>query len=326
MCKGKILFSKKIKNNHILTKQERSQFIKSQAERLGFASCGIAKVDFLEEEAPRLEKWLKEGRHGKMYYMENHFDKRLDPRLLVDDAKSVVSLSYNYFPEEIQNQDSYKIAKYAYGQDYHKVIKDKLFELLAIIRDEIGEVGGRCFVDSAPVMERAWAEKAGLGWAGKNSLLIQKRKGSFFFLAELIIDLDLEYDHPFKTDHCGNCTKCIDLCPTQAILPNNSVDATKCISYLTIELRDNIPTSFKDKTDGWMFGCDVCQDVCPWNRRAKPHNEPLFNPQNGLLEMTKKDWQELTEETFGKVFKKSAVKRAKFSGLTKTIKFLKINT
>ncbi|TYP99666.1 epoxyqueuosine reductase [Tenacibaculum adriaticum] len=302
--------------------QEYSQIIKKQAKRLGFLACGIAKADFLEDEAPRLEKWLQNDFHAEMSYMENHFDKRLDPRLLVDGAKSVVSLSYNYFPSEAQQEGTYKIAKYAYGEDYHHVIKDKLFELLECIRTEIGEVDGRCFVDSAPVLERAWAEKAGLGWNGKHTLLIQKQQGSFFFLAELIIDLELAYDEPFTTNHCGTCTKCIDACPTQAILPNNQLDANKCISYLTIELRDNIPTDFKNKMEDWMFGCDVCQDVCPWNRFSKPHNEPLFQPKENMLEMTKRDWQEITEETFRKVFKKSAVKRTKFTGLTRNINFL----
>lgn len=307
------------------TKKTHSQFIKAQAKRLGFTSCGIAKAEFLEAEAPKLEQWLKNGFQGEMRYMENHFDKRLDPTLLVEGAKSVISLSYNYFPEEVQQSDTYKIAKYAYGEDYHHVVKDKLFELLAILRDEIGEINGRCFTDSAPVLERAWAEKAGLGWNGKHTLLIQKQQGSFFFLAELIIDLELEYDTPFATDHCGSCTKCIDACPTEAILPNNQLDGSKCISYLTIELRDNIPSEFKNKTQDWMFGCDICQDVCPWNRFSKAHNEPLFSPKENMLAMTKRDWQEITEETFRKVFKKSAVKRAKYNGLTKNIKFLKEN-
>ena len=305
------------------TKQQYSQFIKAQAKRLGFLECGIAKANFLEEEAPRLENWLQNNYHGEMRYMENYFDKRLDPRLLVEGAKSVVSLSYNYFPEEVQKNQDYKISKYAYGQDYHHIIKAKLRELLSLINDEIGEVSGRCFVDSAPVLERAWAEKAGLGWNGKHTLLIQKQQGSFFFLAELIIDLELEYDNPFATDHCGKCTRCIDACPTEAILPNNTVDGSKCISYLTIELRDAIPTNFKDKTDNWMFGCDVCQDVCPWNRFSKPHSEPLFAPQEDLLEMTKRDWEEITQETFSKVFKKSAVKRTKYAGLQRNISFLK---
>lgn len=305
------------------TKKQHTQFIKQEAKRLGFLDCGIAKAEFLEKEAPRLEAWLKNGYHGEMGYMEHHFDKRLDPRLLVDGAKTVISLSYNYYPEVQQRDDSYHISKYAYGEDYHHVIKGKLRELLHSIREEIGEVNGRAFVDSAPVMERAWAEKAGLGWNGKHSLLIQKQQGSFFFLAELIIDLELEYDAPFITDHCGECTRCIDACPTQAILPNNTIDGSKCISYFTIELKDNIPSEFKDSFEDWMFGCDICQDVCPWNRFSKAHSEPLFQPKQDLLEMTKKEWEEITEETFRKVFKKSAVKRTKFSGFTRNIAFLK---
>ena len=266
---------------------------------------------------------MQQGFHGEMSYMENHFDKRLDPRLLVDDAKSVISLAYNYYPQQQQNNDSYKISKYAYGEDYHHVIKEKLRELLANIQQEIGEVSGRCFVDSAPILERAWAEKAGLGWNGKHSLLIQKQQGSFFFLAELIVDLELEYDHPTTTNHCGTCTKCIDACPTAAILPNNTVDASKCISYFTIELKENIPSDFKNQFQDWMFGCDICQDVCPWNRFSKAHNEPLFHPKEAILEFTKRDWEEITEDTFQKVFKKSAVKRTKFSGLQRNISFLK---
>ena len=304
-------------------KTKYSQIIKEHAKRLGFLNCGIAKATFLEEEAPRLENWLKKGFHGEMKYMENHFDKRLDPRLLVDDAKSVVSLSYNYFPEKQQASDSYKISKYAYGEDYHFVIKQKLRELLVILQEEIGEISGRCFVDSAPVLERAWAEKAGIGWNGKHSLHIQKQQGSFFFLAELIIDLELDYDYPTTTNHCGTCTKCIDACPTEAILPNNTVNGSKCISYATIELKENIPSSFKENMQDWMFGCDICQDVCPWNRFSKPHNEPLFAPKENLLELTKQDWEEITEETFKKVFKKSAVKRTKYAGLQRNIKFLK---
>lgn len=304
-------------------KNQYSQFIKNEAKRLGFLNCGIAKAAFLETEAPRLEAWLNNGYQGSMAYMENHFDKRLDPRLLVDDAKSVVSLSFNYYPSQFQNSESYKISKYAYGQDYHHVIKSKLRALLASIQDEIGAVNGRCFVDSAPVLERAWAERAGLGWNGKHSLLIEKQKGSFFFLAELIIDLELEYDTPTKTDHCGECTRCIDACPTEAILPNNVIDSNKCISHLTIELKDSIPNQFKNDMENWMFGCDICQDVCPWNRFSKPHNEPLFAPKEALLNFNKKDWEEITEETFGKIFQKSAVKRTKYSGLKRNIAFLK---
>jgi epoxyqueuosine reductase len=301
-----------------------SSLIKAEALRLGFTQCGIAKADFLEEEAPRLEKWLSEGRHGAMAYMENNFDKRLDPRRLVDDAKSIVSLSLNYFPDVTQSDpNAPKISKYAYGSDYHTVIKDKLFQLLNFIQEEIGEVSGRAFVDSAPVLDRAWAKKAGLGWIGKNSNLINKSNGSFFFLAELIIDLDLDYDQPFGTDHCGTCTRCIDACPTDAILNPFVIDANKCISYLTIELKEQIPDQFKNKMDNWMFGCDICQDVCPWNRFSVPNSEPLFKANESLLEMKKEDWQDITEDVFKTIFKNSAVKRTKFKGLTRNIDFIK---
>jgi len=299
-----------------------THLIKQEAKRLGFESCGIAKAEFLEKEATNLERWLKKGYHGNMQYMENYFDKRLDPRLLVDGAKSVISLSFNYFPEQYQKEGTFKIAKYAYGEDYHHVLKSKLKELIFFIQNTIGEVNGRAFVDSAPVLERAWAQKSGLGWRGKNSLLLQKNKGSFFFLAELIIDTELTYDNPFVTDHCGNCTRCIDACPTEAILPNNTIDGSKCISYFTIELKDELPKSVKGKFEDWIFGCDICQDVCPWNRFSKPHSEEKFNPHQDLLEMTKKDWQEITEDVFKKVFKKSAVKRTKFNGLVRNIKFV----
>jgi epoxyqueuosine reductase len=301
-----------------------SSFIKSEAKRLGFISCGISQAGFLEEEAPRLEKWLKEGRQGHMQYMGNHFDKRLDPTLLVDGAKSVISLLLNYYPEQKQEEGSYKISKYAYGEDYHFVIKEKLKELLYSIQQNIGEVGGRAFVDSAPVLDKAWAAKSGLGWIGKNSNLISKQVGSFFFIAELIVDIELEYD-TVTTDHCGSCTACIDACPTQAIIEPFVVDGSKCISYFTIELKENIPNDVKGKFDDWAFGCDVCQDVCPWNRFSKPHNEPLFNPNPELLSLTKKDWEEITEDTFKAVFKNSAVKRAKYSGLMRNINFLKEN-
>ncbi len=296
--------------------------IKSEAKRLGFDFVGISKAEFLEEEAPRLENWLNKNMHGQMSYMQNHFDKRLDPRILVPGAKSVVSLLLNYFPSQTQvDETAPKISKYAYGNDYHDVIKDKLNQLLQYIKENIGEVDGRVFVDSAPVLDRAWAQKSGLGWIGKNSNLINKQRGSFFFIAELIIDLELEADGPIK-DYCGTCTKCIDACPTEAIVAPQIVDGSKCISYFTIELKDAIPADVKGKFDNWMFGCDVCQDVCPWNRFSKPHQEPQFNPASGLLEMTKKEWLELTEETFKKVFKDSAVKRTKFSGLTRNIKFI----
>lgn len=298
--------------------------IKDEALRLGFMHCGIAKAEFLEDEAPRLEKWLNNNYHGEMAYMENHFDKRLDPRLLVDDSKSVISLTLNYFPEEQQTDpNAPKISKYAYGNDYHLVIKDKLFQLLNFISEEIGEVSGRAFVDSAPVLDRAWAKRAGIGWIGKNSNLISKKSGSFFFLAELIVDLELDYDNPFETDHCGTCTKCIDACPTEAILSPFIIDAKKCISYLTIELRDEIPNTFNDKMDNWMFGCDICQDVCPWNRFSVPHTEPRFQPNENLLNMKREDWLDITEDVFKSIFKNSAVKRTKFKGLTRNIDFIK---
>ena len=301
-----------------------SKKIKDEAIRLGFMQCGVAKAGFLEEEAPRLENWLSENRHGKMAYMENHFDKRLDPRLLVEGAKSVISLSLNYYPEVFQTDpNAPKISKYAYGKDYHLVIKDKLFQLLAFIEAEIGAVTGRAFVDSAPVLDRAWAKQSGLGWIGKNSNLISKKSGSFFFLAELIIDLELEYDSPFQTDHCGTCTKCIDACPTDAILSPAIVDATKCISYLTIELKDEIPEQFNDKMDNWMFGCDICQDVCPWNRFSVPHQVPEFTASESIVHMKKEDWEDITEDVFSRIFKNSAVKRTKFKGLTRNLDFIK---
>ena len=299
-----------------------SQLIKAEAKRLGFISCGISKAQFLEEEAPRLENWLKHNMNGEMQYMENHFDKRLDPTKLVEGSKSVISLLLNYYPQETQIQDTYKISKYAYGTDYHFVIKDKLKALINFIQEEIGEVSGRAFTDSAPVLDKAWAAKSGLGWVGKHTLLLTQQQGSFHFVAELIIDLDLEYDLP-TTDHCGTCTKCIDACPTQAITEPYVVDGSKCISYFTIELKDKIPIEFKGQFDDWMFGCDICQDVCPWNRFSKAHNEPLFNPHPELLSMTKKDWEEITEDVFRELFRKSAVKRTKFDGLKRNIEFLK---
>lgn len=286
--------------------------------------CGISKADFLEKEARELDQWLKNGNHGNMNYMENHFDKRLDPRLLVDDAKSVVSLMLNYFPEEKQQDpEAPKISKYAYGMDYHFVIKDKLKELFAYIFEEIGEVGGRMFVDSAPVMDKAWAKRSGLGWMGKNTNIIHPKKGSFFFIAELILDLELDYDGPMK-DYCGTCTACIDECPTDAIIEPYVVDGSKCISYLTIELKDELlPKEFNGKMNNWMFGCDVCQDVCPWNRFSKPHSEAKFNPHENLLHMSKADWHDLTEEVYREIFRKSAVKRTKFGGLNRNLRFLK---
>ncbi len=296
--------------------------IKTEAKRLGFLSCGVSKADFLEAEAPRLETWLNKNMNGEMGYMENHFDKRLDPRLLVDGAKSVISLLLNYYPEEIQREGTYKISKYAYGHDYHHVIKSKLRQLQEFISEEIGEVSGRAFVDSAPVLDKAWAAKSGLGWIGKHSNLLTQQVGSFYFIAELIVDLELEYDTAV-TDHCGTCTACIDACPTEAIVEPYVVDGSKCISYFTIELKNEIPTEFHGKFDDWAFGCDICQDVCPWNRFSKPHAEPLFSPHPELLEFSKKEWEEITEDVFRKVFQKSAVKRTKFSGLKRNIEFLK---
>ena len=300
-----------------------TELIKAEAKRLGFLSCGVSKAEFLEEEAPRLETWLNKNMHGEMSYMENHFDKRLDPTKLVDDSKSVVSLLLNYYPSEIQKDPKApKLSKYAYGTDYHFVIKDKLKHLLNFIQDEIGEVSGRAFVDSAPVLDKAWAAKSGLGWIGKHSNLLTQKVGSFYFIAELIIDLELDYDSPV-TDHCGSCTACIDACPTQAIVDPYVVDGSKCISYFTIELKNEIPIHAQGQFDDWMFGCDICQDVCPWNRFSKPHNEPLFNPHPELLSMSKKEWEEITQEVFSEIFRKSAVKRTKYSGLMRNIKFLK---
>ena len=304
-------------------KAKYTHLIKQKATELGFMYCGVSKADFLQDEAQRLDARLKNDFHGKMNYMENHFDKRLDPRLLVDDAKSVVSLLLNYYPE-VQQKDpeAPKLSKYAYGTDYHFIIKDKLKELFAFIQEEIGEVGGRVFVDSAPVMDKAWAVKSGLGWMGKNTNIIHPKHGSFFFIAELILDLELTPDGPMK-DYCGTCTKCLDACPTDALVSPYVIDGSKCISYLTIELKDEIiPSEFKGKMENWMFGCDICQDVCPWNRFSKPHNESAFNPQENLLQMSKADWEDLTEEIFRELFKKSAVKRTKYAGLKRNISLL----
>jgi epoxyqueuosine reductase len=308
-----------------LDRVKNTQIVKAEAKRLGFDFCGISKAEFLEEEAPRLEAWLNKNMHGKMDYMANHFDKRLDPRLLVDGARSVISLLYNYYPDQKQAEGSPKISKYAYGQDYHSVIKDKLKEFLNSLQEKVGQINGRVFTDSAPVLDKAWAKKSGLGWVGKNSNLINKDQGSFFFIAELIVDLELEYDGPIA-DYCGTCTRCIDACPTDAIVAPYVVDGSKCISYLTIELKENIPNEFKSKMDNWAFGCDVCQDVCPWNRFSKPHSEPLFKNSNGLLNYSTEQWQEMTEEVFNSVFKSSAVKRTKFKGLKRNLEFLKLNS
>ena len=303
-------------------KSHYSESIKSKAKALGFLSCGISKADFLEEEAPHLEQWLNQNHHGEMSYMANHFDKRLDPRVLVPGAKSVVSLLLNYHTEEKQTDvEAPKIASYAFGDDYHKVIKDKLKQLMSFIHQEIGEVQGRVLVDSAPVMDKAWAAKSGLGWIGKNTNLISKKVGSFFFIAELILDLELEHDLP-ATDHCGSCTACIDACPTDALLAPYQIDGSKCISYVTIELKNEIPTDFQGKMDNWAFGCDVCQTVCPWNRFATPHSEPAFNPPDELLSLSKNEWEEMTQEVFSVIFKNSAIKRTKYEGLKRNIKFL----
>ncbi len=306
-------------------REKNTAFIKQEAARLGFMSCGISRGEFLEQEAPRLEKWLHDGRHGQMQWMENHFDKRLDPTKLVEGSKSVVSLLLNYYPQERQNPESYKISKYAYGRDYHFVIKDKLKELIHSIRETIGDVEGRAFVDSAPVLDKAWAAKSGLGWQGKNSNLLTQKAGSFYFIAELILDLDLLYDHPV-TDHCGTCTACLDACPTQAIVQPYVVDGSKCISYFTIELKDNLPQEMKGKFEDWAFGCDICQDVCPWNRFSSPHHEPLLQPNPDLLSLSKSDWDDMTEEVFRQIFRDSPLKRTKYEGMKRNITFLKDST
>jgi epoxyqueuosine reductase len=307
------------------TAEKHAQVLKSTAKRLGFDFCGIAKAEFLESEAPRLEDWLNRNYQGKMAYLANHFDKRLDPTKLVDGAKTVVSLVYNYYPEkQLPHQpEDIKLAKYAYGADYHDVIKAKLTEFLEVLREEVGEINGRSFVDSAPIMERQWAQRAGLGWIGKNSLLLNREMGSFFFLAELVIDLEVTSDSPLAKDYCGTCTACIDACPTDAIVQPEVIDASKCISYLTIELKEAIPDEFAGKMENWVFGCDICQDVCPWNRFSRPHQDPAFQPNEKLAMFTNREWMELTEETFLRVFSKSAVKRTKFSGIKRNVDFLK---
>ena len=295
--------------------------VKEIALNLGFSYCGISKADFLSDEAKHLDTWLKRGYQGKMDYLERHFDKRLDPRKLVPGAQSVISLLYNYAPKKDETDKSpYKIARYAYGRDYHFVIKDKLVQFMDQMKVSIGNIEGRVFVDSAPVHERAWASKSGLGWIGKNTLLINKDSGSYFFLAELILDLKLESDGPIK-DYCGTCTKCMDACPTDAITEPYVVDGSRCISYLTIELKDEIPTEFRNKMKGWTFGCDICQEVCPWNRFSQPHKESQFAPQ-GWEELSKTEWEEMTAAVFNNVFKKSPVKRTKFKGLKRNISFI----
>ena len=305
------------------SKAHRTALIKTKAKELGFLSVGVSKAEHMDDEARRLESWLTKDYHGQMSYMANHFDKRVDPTLLVPGAKSVISLSYNYYTDQEQTDPTApKISKYAYGQDYHHVIKEKLRELVDYATETIGEIDGRVFVDSAPVLERDWAKRSGLGWIGKHTLLLSKQKGSYFFLAEIISDLELDYDHPVS-DHCGTCTACIDACPTDAISESGYIlDASKCISYLTIELRDEIPNEFQEQMEGWMFGCDICQEACPWNRFSTKHQEPAFAAKEGLLDMTKSEWTELTQEVFSKVFSKSAVKRTKFKGLKRNIEFL----
>jgi epoxyqueuosine reductase len=307
--------------------QRHTDLIRTEARRLGFDFVGFARAEQLEPEARQLENWLNQGAHGRMGYMENHFDLRIDPTKLVPGSKTVICLSYNYFTDQKQaDPEAPKISRYAYGTDYHFVVKEKLKELLQFMQTEIGAVDGRCFVDSAPVLERAWAQRAGLGWNGRHTLTINPKRGSYFFLAEIICDLPLVYDDPIR-DHCGTCRRCIDACPTEAISPEGYfLDASKCISYLTIELRDAIPDAFKPQMDNWMFGCDVCQDVCPWNRFSKQHEEPAFEPHPDLLQLSRRDWVELTEETFGRVFKKSAVKRVKYAGLKRNIEFIKIKS
>ncbi len=308
-------------NRNILT--YRTKLIKEKAAALGFDFCGVSRAEFLEEEAPRLETWLNNHYHGKMAWMANHFDKRLDPRKLVDGARSVISLMLNYYPGKRlpEGAEDFKLSKYAYGADYHLVVKDKLKQLMNFISEEIGEVSGRVFVDSAPVMDKAWARKSGIGWVGKHSNLLNREGGSFFFIGEIILDLDLEYDGPVK-DYCGTCTACMDACPTEAITEPYVVDGSRCISYFTIELREAIPEDFKGKFENWMFGCDICQDVCPWNRFARPHktSEFLLNPD--LETFTNKDWEEITEEVFRELFRMSPVKRTKFEGLKRNLRFL----
>lgn len=296
--------------------------VKHEAQQLGFDFCGISTAEFLEDEAQQLEQWLHQNYHGKMGYMANHFDKRLDPRLLVPGAKSIISLMINYYPEKTQlYADAPKISKYAYGDDYHEVIKTKLHTFIERLREKIGAIEGRAFVDSAPVMDKAWAKKSGMGWMGKNTNIINKQQGSFFFIAELITDLVLTPDHAVK-DYCGTCTRCIDACPTDALIAPYQLDASKCISYLTIELKEEIPNTFKGQFENWTFGCDICQDVCPWNRFSKVNQHEALRPHDELLNMSKQDWLEMTEEVFQTIFKKSAVKRTKYNGLKRNLNFI----
>lgn len=308
----------------VSNKIEQTSWIKSESERLGFDYCGIARAEKLDDDARKLEQWLNKGMHGKMYYMEKYFELRIDPAKLVPDAKSIITLLKNYYPLQKQNNEAPKISKYAYGKDYHDVIRMQLNELIESIKKNIGDIHGRGFVDSAPVLERTWAQKSGLGWIGKNGNLLTKQNGSFYFIATLITDLELVADDPFAKDYCGTCTKCIDACPTEAILPDKVVDGSKCISYFTIELKDALlPDAMKNKFQNWLFGCDICQDVCPWNRFAKPTNEIQFTPLPGLLNLSTKEWEEMAEESFKKNFAASPIKRTKFSGIQRNLKFLK---
>lgn len=305
-------------------KEKYTKLIKSTAQKLGFSFCGISQATFLEEEAPKLQHWLDHNYHGKMQYMENYFDIRLNPKLLVDNAKSVVTLMYNYYTEDRQNHSDYLVSKYAFNEDYHTIIKQKLQQFISILKTEIGEINGRGFTDSAPILERVWAKKSGLGWIGKNSLLINKQQGSFFFLAEIILDIALEYDIALDKDYCGTCTACIDACPTDAIIQNQIIDANKCISYLTIELKEEIiPNAFKHKMENYIFGCDICQDVCPWNRFSLPHQEEKFKANAKFLQMKREDWEELSEDIFNTLFKNSAIKRTKYEGLKRNINFVR---
>lgn len=306
----------------MLSVEANTRFIKAQAARLGFSYCGIAKAEKLNEDARRLEQWLNKNHQGSMQYMENHFDKRIDPTLLVPGAQSVITLLKNYYPDKQQQNNSPKIARYAWGKDYHEVIRAQLKELLAEINQEIGTVNGRGFVDSAPVLERAWAVKSGLGWVGKNGNLISKQNGSYFFIATLIVDLPLLYDDPYSKDYCGTCTQCIDACPTDAILPNKEINGSKCISYYTIELKEALSQQTSINTDNWLFGCDICQEVCPWNRFSKPHQEPAFAPIPVILNLTTQEWEEMTEEVFNATFKESPLKRSKYSGIRRNLQWL----
>lgn len=302
-------------------KKKNSELIKSRARSLGFLDCGISSAGFLDKESEQLRQWLNEERHGDMQYMENYFDKRTDPTRLIENAKSVISVILNYFPEKQQRADTYQIAKYAYGKDYHFVMKRMLKDLLKFIREEIAEVNGRAFVDSAPVMDKIWAQKGGLGWIGRNTNLLSRKYGSFIFIGELIIDLDLEYDEPVK-DYCGNCRRCIDACPTGALTEPYRIDASRCISYLTIEHKKEIPQGFKGQYEDWIFGCDICQDVCPWNQKSHPRVHNDLKPHPDLLSFSRQEWENLSREHFKAIFKKSAVKRIKYEGLIRNIRFL----